>query len=130
MQVLRSESCSMIQPQVIRLCTFARIPWGERRRIYRRAILARDGYSCQYCGITGHLTLDHVIPRSRGGSTSWENVVASCAHCNVRKGSKLPHEVGMVPRNKPRPPTSADFLLNNTKEVPESWEPYLALAVA
>lgn len=129
-QILRSESCCMIQPQVIRLRSYARIPWGERRRISRRAILARDGYSCQYCGSTGHLTLDHVIPRSRGGSTSWENVVASCAPCNVRKGSNLPHEVGMVPRNHPRPPTSVDFLLPKTREVPESWEPYLALAVA
>lgn len=118
-QVLRSESCSITQPQVIRLRTFARIPWSERRRISRRAILARDGYSCQYCGSTGHLTLDHVIPRSRGGSTSWDNVVASCAPCNVRKGSNLPHEVGMVPRTKPCPPTSADFLLPKSREVPE-----------
>jgi 5-methylcytosine-specific restriction endonuclease McrA len=129
-QILRSESCSVILPQVIRLRSFARIPWGERRRISRRAILARDGYVCQYCGSAGRLTLDHVIPRSRGGTTSWDNVVASCAPCNTRKGSSLPQEVGMAPLSKPRPPAPADFLLPVARDVPDSWAPYLTLAVA
>ena len=127
---LRSATMNHAYPLVIRLVYFVRVPRHESRKISRRAVFARDGYSCQYCGSTGHLTLDHVIPRSRGGCTSWENVVASCAPCNVRKGSNLPHEVGMVPCNNPRPPTSVDFLLPKTREVPESWEPYLALAVA
>jgi 5-methylcytosine-specific restriction endonuclease McrA len=129
-QVLHSQSGAIILPQVIRLRTYVHIPWGARRRISRRVILARDGYACQYCGSTGHLTLDHVVPRSRGGESSWDNVVASCAPCNVRKGSNLPHEVGMAPRTKPRPPAPADFLLPKAKEVPASWVRYLDAAVA
>lgn len=122
---IRSERTCLIQPTVIRLTAFVKVPRGDRRRLSRRAVLARDGYRCQYCGSTRHLTLDHVIPRSKGGPTSWENVVTSCAPCNVRKGAKLPAEVGMVLHRHPRPPSLTDFLVSSAQGVPEPWLPYL-----
>ena len=74
-----------------------------QRKISRRALFARDGWRCVYCGTSGgRLTLDHVIPRSRGGDSVWENVVTSCSPCNLRKGDRLPHEVQMVLAQEPR----------------------------
>ena len=78
-------------PHVIRLVNYVRVPRMVQRKISRRALFARDGWQCVYCGTSsGRLTLDHVIPRSRGGGSVWENVVTSCAPCNLRKGNRLP----------------------------------------
>lgn len=125
--LLRSERSSLVAPAVIRLNDYVRIPRTEARRVSRRAILARDGFRCQYCGSTRHLTIDHIIPRSRGGASSWENVVTSCAPCNVRKGAFLPQEVGMWPSRKPRPPVLGDFVLAAQRVIPDAWRPYLEL---
>jgi 5-methylcytosine-specific restriction endonuclease McrA len=125
--ILRSERASLTSPAVIRILEYVRIPRADGRRLSRRAILARDGFRCQYCGGTRHLTLDHIIPRSRGGSSSWENVVTSCAPCNGRKGACLPNEVGMWPSRKPRPPMPGDFVLAAQRVIPEAWLPYLDL---
>jgi 5-methylcytosine-specific restriction endonuclease McrA len=67
----------------------------HRRKITRRAVFARDDWTCQYCGSRSNLTVDHVIPRSKGGGSSWDNIVASCAPCNRRKGDALPRQAGM-----------------------------------
>jgi 5-methylcytosine-specific restriction endonuclease McrA len=72
--------------------------------VSRREVLRRDNHACQYCGSGKHLTLDHVIPRSKGGQHTWNNVVAACARCNCRKGDRLPHEANMIPRQKPKAP--------------------------
>lgn len=122
---MHSERAAIPIPVVIKLIHYIRVPRADRRRLSRRAILARDGFRCQYCGTTRHLTIDHVIPRSRGGLTSWENVVTSCAPCNVRKGASLPHEVGMMPSQRPRPPLPGDFVLASQRVVPDAWLPYL-----
>jgi 5-methylcytosine-specific restriction endonuclease McrA len=127
---IRSERTALAAPVVIRLHHYVRLPRADKRRLSRRAILARDGFSCQYCGSTRHLTIDHVVPRSRGGPTSWDNVVTSCAPCNVRKGACLPSEVGMSPSRKPRPPLPGDFVLASQRAVPDAWLPYLEYAVA
>jgi 5-methylcytosine-specific restriction endonuclease McrA len=129
-EVIHSERAAFPSPLIIRLNQYVRVPRGDARRLSRRAVLARDGFRCQYCGNTRHLTIDHIVPRSRGGSTSWDNVVTSCAPCNVRKGSCLPHEVGMAPSRKPRPPAPGDFVVAAQRVVPEAWRPYLELAVA
>src|ERR1700712_236153 len=101
-------------------------PRRSPRRITRRAVFARDGHSCQYCGIEGvRLTVDHVLPRSRGGPSSWDNAVTACAPCNLRKGDRLPHEIGMRLRSKPRPPSPTLFLTLQTTEVPHAWLDYL-----
>ena len=94
------------RPVVIRLVTYVRIPRDvHRRKITRKAVLARDAWTCQYCGSErGGLTVDHVIPRSRGGESVWENIVASCAPCNRRKGNRLPARDPDAPEDDPPPP--------------------------
>jgi len=72
--------------------------------VNRREVLRRDHHTCQYCGSTHNLTLDHVVPLSRGGSHSWDNVVTACERCNQRKGNRTPEEANMPLRSKPRAP--------------------------
>ncbi|MEH2253784.1 HNH endonuclease [Nostoc sp.] len=94
-------------PTVIRLRHYVRVPYKEIP-LTRRNILHRDGHACQYCGYTGDdLTLDHVIPRSRSGGDTWENIVTACVRCNVKKGSRTPHEAHMPLRHPPRQPYSS-----------------------
>ena len=100
---LHSENATLARPVVIRLVSYVHVPRdAHRRKITRRAVFARDGWTCQYCGSHSNLTVDHVIPRSKGGTSSWENIVASCAPCNRRKGDRLPKQAGMHPRHVPR----------------------------
>jgi 5-methylcytosine-specific restriction endonuclease McrA len=123
---LRTCESSLTLPLVIRLSYYVRVPRHESRKITRRAVFARDGYSCQYCGSGARLTMDHVVPRSRGGGSSWENVVTSCAPCNHRKGDRLPAEVQMFPKKAPRAPAPEIFITVAAPRRPKSWEPYLA----
>jgi 5-methylcytosine-specific restriction endonuclease McrA len=121
----RSASTTFPWPHVIRLLAYVRVPRAVQRRISRRALFARDGHRCVYCGSTGRLTLDHVVPRSRGGDSVWENVVTSCAPCNLRKGNRLPEELEMRMLVKPRVPTPALFVTLSAARIPDRWEPYL-----
>ena len=127
---LRSERLRVDRPVVIRLITYVRIPrHAHRRKITHRAVLARDSWTCQYCGARKpSLTVDHIVPRSRGGKSVWENIVASCAPCNRRKGNRLPREVRMHPSHQPGPPGPTVFIRIASPSVPESWEPYLVVA--
>jgi 5-methylcytosine-specific restriction endonuclease McrA len=123
---LHSESMTLPNPVVIRLVTYVRVPRDSRsRRITRRAVFARDSWTCQYCGTTSHLTVDHVIPRSRGGASDWENIVTSCAPCNRRKGNRTPVETGMQPRLKPRAPGPTVFIRVAAPVLPPAWRQYL-----
>ncbi len=125
-QPLRSASDTYPWPHVIRLVTYVRVPRAAQRKISRRALFARDEWRCVYCGTsTGRLTLDHVVPRSRGGDSVWENVVTSCAPCNLRKGNRLPEEVSMKLRRQPRPPQPALFIRLAAPRIPSTWRPYL-----
>ena len=92
-------------PHVIRLVQYVRVPRAIQRKISRRALFARDGWRCVYCGTaTGRLTLDHVVPRSKGGESIWENVVTACAPCNLRKGDRLLEDSGLhLRRRRGRP---------------------------
>jgi 5-methylcytosine-specific restriction endonuclease McrA len=113
-------------PHVIRLVHYVHVPRTVQRKISRRALFARDGWRCAYCGTAnGRLTLDHVVPRSRGGESIWENVVTACAPCNLRKGDRLLHEVRMELRHAPRPPNPALFIKLAAPTVPAGWTPYL-----
>ena len=85
----------------------------------------RDRFTCQYCGEREELTFDHVIPRSKGGQTTWENVVAACSPCNLRKRDRLPHEAGMPLQKTPRAPHPDVYLTLGTRSIPRSWHPYL-----
>jgi 5-methylcytosine-specific restriction endonuclease McrA len=127
---LHSEHLALQRPCVIRLMRYVRIPRDvHRRKITRKAVLARDAWTCQYCGrqATG-LTVDHVIPRSRGGESVWENIVASCAPCNRRKGNRTPHEARMQPARIPKPPGPNVFIRIAAPRVPTAWEQYLLAA--
>lgn len=93
-------------PTVIRLRHYVKIPYKEIS-LSRRNILHRDSYTCQYCGVRRHdLTIDHIIPRSRGGGDTWDNVTAACLKCNVKKGNRTPKEAAMPLRSQPRRPFS------------------------
>ena len=127
---LHSERMTMTRPAVIRLRTYVAVPRDvHRRKITRRAVFARDRWTCQYCG-TGHvsLTVDHVIPRSKGGKSTWDNIVTCCAPCNRRKGDRLPKMAGMQPRRQPRPPKPTIFVHVAVPRVPDLWQPYLVAA--
>ncbi len=123
---VRAASRRFPWPHVIRLISYVRVPRVTQRKISRKALFARDGFRCQYCGVSGKLTLDHVVPRSRGGPSVWENIVASCAPCNLRKGNRLPDEARMHPKRKPRPPAPALFITLSAPSVSDRWQPYLA----
>lgn len=93
-------------PTVIRLRSYVKMPYKEIS-LSRRNVLHRDNYTCQYCGIKRHdLTIDHIVPRSRGGGDQWDNVVAACLKCNVKKGGHTPREAGMPLLTIPRRPFS------------------------
>ena len=126
---LHSETTAIARPTVIRLTTYVRVPRdAHRRKITRRAVFARDDWSCQYCGSRANLTVDHVIPRSKGGLSDWENIVASCAPCNRRKGDRLPRQAGMHPRHAPRTPRAEIFIHVASPTIPSAWLQYLPQA--
>jgi len=123
---LRSAAATMARPVVIRLVSYVRIPRDtHRRKITRRAVFARDDWTCQYCGSRSNLTVDHVVPRSKGGPSSWENIVASCAPCNRRKGSALPRQAGMKLSKQPRTPSPHVFIQVASPTIPTAWRAYL-----
>jgi len=107
----RSETRIVPCPAVIRLVRYVHVPRRFRRQVTNTFLFARDDYSCQYCGkhkkeLRGRqfLTRDHIVPLSRGGANTWENVVTSCSPCNNRKGDRLPREVGLKLLNEPGQP--------------------------
>jgi len=126
---IRSINFEIQVPRVIRLLSYDRIP-KQKLRLNRRNIFARDNNRCQYCGKgfpSSELSFDHVTPRSRGGGTTWENIVCACVQCNVRKGGRTPQEANMKLIRQPARPTQSPLLsikLGNPKY--ESWRTFLA----
>ncbi len=114
-------------PSVVVLKDF--IKPRKRVAFTRFNLFMRDGFCCQYCGSREGLTFDHVVPRSRGGVTSWENVVAACSPCNLKKANKSPRAAGMALRRAPRAPTAEEMLAIGRRFPPghlhESWMDYL-----
>lgn len=121
---LHSERLSLPIPSVIRLKYFVRVPLRARASLSRRAVFVRDHFQCQYCGAAAE-NVDHVIPRSRGGTHTWDNVVAACRACNTRKENRLPPEVGLKLRTKPGPPRETVWIIVAVGRVDPKWEPYL-----
>jgi 5-methylcytosine-specific restriction endonuclease McrA len=116
-------------PSVIRLLEYRRIPL-QSRALTRKNILLRDRYTCQYCVQTfpaGELTMDHVVPRSRGGTSTWENLVACCIPCNNQKGNRTPDEAGMKLYRLPRPFTlhTSRHLMRLLGNGDDRWRKYL-----
>jgi len=124
---LHAERASLPVPLVIRLVYYVRIPRHIALAPTRHSVLVRDNFTCQYCGATpgrSGLSLDHVLPRSRGGQTTWDNVVAACRPCNMRKGSRTPEEAGIALRRSPGRPHYLAFLLLSGASSQEVWEKY------
>ena len=124
-EFLRTPSRPYPIPSIIRLKRLVRRPPG-RLALNRRNILRRDSYTCQYCGRRStELTLDHVLPRSRGGPGSWDNLVAACRPCNLRKKNRTPDEAGMNLLRRPSMPRNLLLLVADLPQLPEAWKPYL-----
>jgi 5-methylcytosine-specific restriction endonuclease McrA len=121
---LHSEHLTVPVPSVIRLRHFVKVPFRRRAPLNRRGIFARDGHRCQYCGGAAE-SIDHVIPRSRGGEHTWDNVVAACRPCNVRKRDRLLPETSMALRHRPSVPREMTWVVVAVGQVPSHWEPYL-----
>jgi len=127
-RIVRSPSMSMTLPAVIRLAVYIRKPFLDRVAFNKKNILRRDGYTCQYCGRRGErLTVDHVVPRSRGGETTWTNVVAACLTCNLRKGNRTVDEAGMTLIREPAHPRFLFSVLRHphAHSFLDSWRKYL-----
>lgn len=101
---VKSPTLSMRLPSVVSLKTY--VNHARKPAFTRFNVFLRDGFACQYCGTKerDNLTFDHLIPRSRGGKTTWQNIVTACSPCNLRKGNKMPRDVGMIPINDPHQP--------------------------
>lgn len=118
-----SERFSMKVPSVLRLLYYVHAPFRARVGLNRKAIFARDRYRCQYCGGPAE-NIDHVVPRSRGGNHSWDNVVASCRRCNARKENRTPEEAGMTLLRRPTVPHRRVLLGASYGNLYPEWEPY------
>jgi 5-methylcytosine-specific restriction endonuclease McrA len=128
--VVHSASRSIAVPSVIRLRTFVRVPYRARVPMTRAALMHRDRFCCAYCGGKAD-TVDHVVPRSRGGDHSWENCVACCSTCNHRKGDRLLTELGWSLRLVPASPKGQHWrLLATVKELDPAWARYLGEGAA
>ena len=123
--VFRSPMTSTPVPSIVKLRTFVRIPYrASTPPLSRRAVLLRDAHRCAYC--QGHAdTIDHVVPRSRGGSHEWENVVAACKRHNLQKGDRLLHELGWELPFPPQAPTGLLWRWQHLGDVDPLWEPYV-----
>jgi 5-methylcytosine-specific restriction endonuclease McrA len=115
------------RPSVILLTRYVRIPGGRRMPVSRRGVLRRDGQRCAYCGHSA-TTVDHVLPRSRGGADSWENLVACCLRCNNIKGDRTPAEMGWALRMTPRAPHGASWVVRGAERTQPDWDEFLAPA--
>jgi len=124
---LHSESLTVPNPLVIRLRYVVKVPYHRRTALSRRAVFARDDHNCQYCGETAD-SIDHIMPRSRGGEHAWENVAAACRPCNLSKRDRTPDEAGMHLARLPRAPRELAWVTISVSRVPDAWKPYLAKA--
>jgi len=126
---IRTVTRTFAYPAVIRLSQYKHIPY-KGVLLNRANLFRRDRGQCQYCGSTKQLTIDHVIPRSKGGKTSWTNLVTACNRCNVLKGDKTLEQVSMQLQTEPFVPTLSYFLASYAERQAPEWLPYLETAVA
>lgn len=121
---IRSVSVSIPKPEVIRLKYYVKIPYRSRIPVSNRAVLARDNHKCGYCGIKA-TTVDHVVPRCKGGTHTWDNVIASCIKCNTKKGSKTLEALGWsISKKLESPPTKTWIIIGNADYV-SRWGNYI-----
>ncbi|MCB0834292.1 MAG: HNH endonuclease [Bacteroidetes bacterium] len=127
-KAIRSVSHAFPWPSIVRLGSFVH---RKNRGIMlsKKNILKRDGYQCQYCGTKSHtLTVDHIIPKVRGGKDTWENLITACIHCNNRKGDRTPDEVRLTLLSSPRKPHHLSFIQKHAGIQDDRWKPYLFMS--
>jgi 5-methylcytosine-specific restriction endonuclease McrA len=128
-RVFRAERLAVPEPSVVRLNYFVRVPYQARVALNRRAIFARDGHVCQYCGASAE-NIDHVIPKSKGGLHAWDNVVAACRPCNTAKRDRMLEDSGMKLKRTPTVPRQRTWILVASGSIRPDWEPFLGGARA
>ncbi len=121
---LHSVSKTFPYPSVIRLQRYVYFPF-KGVMLNRQNILKRDNFTCQYCGSKDFLTINHVIPKSRQGRTSWDNLITACKYCNSKKGHMTPEEAGMVLMRQPFRPSFVMFLRNFSGILDQQWAPFV-----
>ena len=127
--ILQTSKGNYKLPKAIMLMRYIRIPYRKSMPT-RKNVFKRDNFTCQYCGLKSKnpksLTIDHVMPRSRGGDSSWTNLVTACAKCNTKKGNKKPNECGMPLSKKPKRPLLIELHINNvTNCLAEHWKRWI-----
>lgn len=123
-EAFRSERLRIAAPSVVRLRCYVKVPYHRRTALNRRGVFLRDDGRCQYCGARAE-SIDHVIPRSRGGSHTWENVVAACSRCNTHKRDRSVEDAGMTLHRRPEAPRQLSWVAVAVGEVPAAWRTYL-----
>lgn len=124
---VRSPNRRVPWPSIVRLKAYVRVPY-KRVLLTRKNVIQRDAHRCQYCGASDRITIDHVMPRSRGGKDTWTNLVAACVPCNNRKGNNTPEEAGMTLARKPFRPSYVMYIRDFVGSLDHSWKPYLYLS--
>ncbi len=125
-EVVRAETVSVAVPVVVRLTRFVRVPYPASVPLSRRAVFTRDGQTCVYCGGSA-TSIDHVVPRSRGGTHTWDNVVAACRRCNHTKADRSLAELGWKLPHPPRTPSGAAWRLLGSRTVDPRWREWLGM---
>jgi len=124
-----AEKASFPVPSVIRLTHYVKVPYYAGMSVSRRAVFVRDGGRCQYCNAAAE-SIDHVVPRSRGGGRVWDNVVAACSSCNSRKRDRLLEETSFVLRRTPAQPRQRVWLIAHSGHSNPEWEQYIGVESA
>jgi 5-methylcytosine-specific restriction endonuclease McrA len=120
-----SVSRKLAYPTIVRLLIYIRVPY-KKIVLSRKNILRRDMYRCQYCNRGDViLTIDHIIPKSKGGDDSWENLVAACVKCNNKKGDRSPEDAKMMLHKRPTKPSHITFMKHFVGKIDDEWKPYL-----
>jgi 5-methylcytosine-specific restriction endonuclease McrA len=125
-EVVHAERVSLPVPVVVRLTRYVRVPYPAQVPLSRRAVFTRDGQTCVYCGSSA-TSIDHVVPRSRGGTHTWDNVVAACRRCNHTKADRSLAELGWKLPNPPRTPSGAAWRLLGARTVDPRWREWLGV---
>jgi len=122
--MLRTVDKSYPMPSVIKLRNYVNIPY-KNVVLTRQNVFKRDGFECQYCGTRNDLTLDHIVPKAKGGKSTWMNLITACKECNARKGDYTPEEIGFSLKNSPYKPSYILFLRDFSGFAHDEWIPYL-----
>ena len=125
-EVVHAEKVCVPVPVVVRLTRYVRVPYPAQVPLSRRAVFTRDGQTCVYCGGSA-TSIDHVVPRSRGGTHTWDNVVAACRRCNHTKGDRFLAELGWKLPHPPRTPSGAAWRLLGARTVDPRWREWLGI---